>query len=164
MLQWPDVPLRSAVAPGVDSTLDQALDHLAHGQADQRWQVERLVLQPQTGGHTGLVVHGLHDGSEITPESQPELLKQQEQRLGAVLEEMLGAMPALQQACRQGTSLGVMRWGASRPTNHPLPRQLQWCPTTGVGFCGDYVEGPGFGRAQGALESGVLLADQLLSA
>ena len=73
-------------------------------------------------------------------------------------------MPELQQACREATSLGVMRWGASRPTSHPLPQQLQWCPTTRVGFCGDYVEGPGFGRAQGALESGVLLADQLLSA
>ena len=191
MLQWSDVPLRSAVAPGVDSALDQALDHLAHGQADvrwnlmldlpvdgsalprqiwltaeaqQRWQVERLVLQPQTGGHTGLVVHGLHDGSSITPESQPKLLKQQEQRLNNVLNEILNGMPELQQACREATSLGVMRWGASRPTSHPLPHQLQWCPTTRVGFCGDYVEGPGFGRAQGALESGVLLADQLLSA
>ena len=191
MLNWPDVPLRAAVPPGVDGDLDQALDQLARCRADvrwnlmldlplegstlprqiwltaeaqQRWRVERLVLQPQSDGRTGLVVHGLHDGSNITPESQPNLLERQEKRLIAGLEQMLVGMPSLQAACRQATSLGVMRWGASQPLDHPLQQQLQWCPISEVGFCGDYVEGTGFGRGQGALESGVLLAKRMISA
>ena len=77
---------------------------------------------------------------------------------------MLVGMPSLQAACRQATSLGVMRWGASQPLDHPLQKRLQWCPISAVGFCGDFVEGTGFGRAQGALESGVLLANRLVSA
>lgn len=190
MLNWPDVPLREAVAAGTDHALDEALRHLARCQAEvrwnlmldlpgvdpawprqiwltegarERWSVERLVLQPQTTGRTGLVVHGLHDGSSITPESQPSLLEMQEQRLRTALQDMLVKMPTLQSACSQATSLGVMRWGASQPVSHPLPSKLQWCPGSAVGFCGDYVEGKGFGRAQGALESGVRLAEHLAS-
>ena len=191
MLNWPDVPLREAVPAGVDVDLDQALNQLAGCSADvrwnlmldlplegstlprqiwltaeaqKRWGVERLVLHAQDNGRTGLVVHGLHDGSSITPESQPELLASFEKRLIAVLEQMLVGMPSLQAACRQATSLGVMRWGASQPLDHPLQKRLQWCPISAVGFCGDFVEGTGFGRAQGALESGVLLANRLVSA
>ena len=191
MLNWSDVPLRTAVPTGVDSELDLALSQLARCSADvrwnlmmdlelegekpprqiwltaearERWQVERLVLQPQMNGHTGLVVHGLHDGRSITPESQPTLLAEQEERLKTVLDQMLRDMPKLQTACRQANSLGVMRWGASQPLDHPLQRNLQWCQSSKVGFCGDYVEGSGFGRAQGALESGVRLASRLISA
>ena len=190
MLEWRDVPLRSAVPIGMDPSLDQALEHLAECRADvrwnlmldlplegaglprqiwldqdaqQRWGVERLVLQPQNDGRTGLVVHGLHDGSSITPASQPQLLAAQEERLKAALQEMLVTLPALQNACDQASSLGVMRWGAAQPLDHPLPLDLQWCAESAVGFCGDYLEGNGFGRAQGALESGVRLAERLAS-
>ena len=190
MLDWCDVPLRSAVPVGTDPGLDQALQHLAECRADvrwnlmldlpleaaglprqiwldqeaqQRWGVERLVLQPQNDGRTGLVVHGLHDGSSISPASQPQLLTAMEEQLKAVLQEMLVALPTLQKACDQALSLGVMRWGASQPLDHPLPLELQWCADSAVGFCGDYVEGTGFGRAQGALESGVRLAERLAS-
>ena len=190
MLNWSDVPLRTAVPAGIDSELDLALSQLARCSADvrwnlmmdlelkgtpprqiwltaearERWQVERLVLQPQMDGHTGLVVHGLHDGRSITPESQPALLAEQEKRLKTVLDQMLREMPKLQMACRQANSLGVMRWGASQPLDHPLQTNLQWCQSSRVGFCGDYVKGSGFGRAQGALESAVRLASRLISA
>ena len=190
MLNWSDVPLRTAVPAGIDSELDLALSQLARCSADirwnlmmdlelkgatprqiwltaearERWQVERLVLQPQMDGHTGLVVHGLHDGRSITPESQPALLAEQEKRLKTVADQLLREMPKLQMACRQANSLGVMRWGASQPLDHPLQTNLQWCQSSRVGFCGDYVKGSGFGRAQGALESAVRLASRLISA
>ena len=190
MLAWPEVPLRAAVPTGLDPDLDQALETLARSRAgvrwnlmldlplegaglprqiwldqdaQQRWGVERLVLQPQNDGRTGLVVHGLHDGSSITPASQPQLLAAQEERLKAALQERLVTLPALQDACDQASSLGVMRWGASQPLDHPLPLDLQWCAESAVGFCGDFLEGNGFGRAQGALECGVPLAERLAS-
>ena len=191
MLAWDDVPLRSAVAEGVDADLDAALSLLQHSQAEvrwnlmvdlgvlalngdnlpaqiwlnaaakERWKVERLVLQPQSDGRWGLVMHGLDSGEAITPESQERLLAQEQQRLVALLPEMLQALPVVSAALKQATPLGVMRWGASRPLNHPLPAELQWCPTSAVGFCGDWIAGPGFGRAEGAISSGVNLAEQL---
>ena len=191
MLAWDDVPLRSAVEEGMDGGLDAALSLLQHSQAEvrwnlmvdlgvldlegqqlpaqiwldndakERWKVERLVLQPQRDGRWGLVVHGLDSGEAITPESQGRLLAQEEQRLVELLPELLQGQPVVSAALQQATPLGVMRWGASRPLNHPLPAELQWCPTSAVGFCGDWIEGPGFGRAEGAISSGVNLAEQL---
>ena len=129
--------------------------------AKARWKVERLVLQPQSDGRWGLVVHGLDSGEAITPESQGHLLAQEQQRLVELLPELLQALPVVSAALNQATPLGVMRWGASRPLNNPLPQKLQWCPSSAVGFCGDWIAGPGFGRAEGAISSGVNLAEQL---
>jgi predicted NAD/FAD-dependent oxidoreductase len=55
-----------------------------------------------------------------------------------------------------------MRWGASQPLDFPLPTSLQWCEQSSVGFCGDWIAGPGFGMAEGALQSAVDLAAQLV--
>ena len=191
MLAWEDVPLRSAVPEGVDLDLDAVLAQLQRSQAEvrwnlmvdlgvltlngeqlpaqiwlndaakTRWKVERLVLQPQRDGRWGLVVHGLDSGEAITPESQSRLLAEQQQRLVGLLPELLQGLPVVSAALKHATSLGVMRWGASRPLNHPLPHELQWCPNSAVGFCGDWIDGPGFGTAEGAIRSGVHLAEQL---
>ena len=106
-------------------------------------------------------MHGLDSGQAITPESQGRLLAQEQQRLVELLPELLQALPVVSAALNQATQLGVMRWGASRPLNNPLPQELQWCPTSAVGFCGDWIAGTGFGRAEGAISSGVNLAEQL---
>ena len=191
MLAWDDVPLRSAVEEGVDVDLDAVLTQLQRSQAEvrwnlmvdlgvlelnaknlpaqiwlndaaqARWQVERLVLQPQSNGRWGLVLHGLDSGEAITPQSHGRLLAQEQKRLVSLLPELLQALPVVSAALKQATPLGVMRWGASRPLNHPLDPKLQWCPTSAVGFCGDWIKGPGFGTAEGAIRSGVDLAEQL---
>ena len=191
MLAWNDVPLRSAVDEGMDCSLDAVLSLLQRSQAEvrwnlmvdlgvlalngeqlpaqiwldndakKRWKVERLVLQPQSDGRWGLVVHGLDSGEAITPESQGRLMAQEQQRQVELLPELVQGLPVVSAALSQATPLGVMRWGASRPLNHPLPAELQWCPTSAVGFCGDWIEGPGFGRAEGAISSGVKLAERL---
>ena len=126
MLAWDDVPLRTAVEEGVDDDLDKALSLLQHSQAEvrwnlmvdlgvlalnaeelpaqiwfddaakARWKVERLVLQPQSDGRWGLVVHGLDSGEAITPESQRHLLAQEQQRLVELLPELLQALPVVQ--------------------------------------------------------------------
>ena len=191
MLAWPDVPLRSAIPVGQDPALDEVLQTLASSRADvrwnlmlelpgevdpnellprqillnqeaqRRWQVDRVVVHPQSDQGLGVVVHGLDSGEPITPTNQPVLLKQEEQRLMGVLPELLEAFPALKQEMPQARSLGVMRWGASQPMDHPLPASRQWCRASSIGFCGDWIEGPGFGRAEAALRSGVALAERL---
>ena len=189
MLGWRDVPLRSAVPLNVDPSLDAALEQIAEMRASVRWNlmlefprcadhlprqiwltseaqekfgIERIVLHRQQDQRLGLVVHGLDDGSPITPASQPGLLVEQELRQRRALTELLLPWPELAQALPLAHSLGVMRWGASQPLDHPLPTSLQWCESSAVGFCGDWIDGPGFGMAEGALQSAVDLAAQLI--
>ena len=189
MLAWGEPPLRTAVPIGADPQLDAALQAIAgieasvrwnwmlalpaaqisdlprqvwlNDEAQQRWGIERLVLQLQSDGRLGLVVHGLDDGQSITPQSQPALLRHHEQRLRSALPVLLQPWPQLQQALEQAESYGVMRWGAAVPTAGGLPAELQWCSKSSVGFAGDWIEGPGYGCGEGALRSAVALAEQL---
>ena len=191
MLGRSDVPLRDAVPERHDLLLDQALASIAGLNASIRWNlmlefpamdldplprqiwltpraqqqfgVERLVLQRQQQGRLGLVIHGLDDGALITPETQPQLLIIQEQRLLSVLPELLGSWPSLQRMVSNAHSLGVMRWGAAQPLEQGMPKALQWCSKARVGFCGDWIAGPGFGMAEGALQSGLDLAELIAS-
>ena len=89
------------------------------------------------------------------------LIAEQEKRLLEQLPDLVQAYPELQAGIRNATSQGVMRWGAAQPRNHPLPTRLQWCSQSRLGFCGDWIEGEGFGRAEGALHSAVTLAERL---
>ena len=192
MLDWKDVPLRQAVPKGEDSDLDHALEILAQSRSDIRWnlmvdlgecsaikrpvprqifltdeakaqwQIERLVLQEQTDGRIGVVVHGMDSGDLINPESQPVLMAEQEQRLIKLLPNLLQALPGWEQAQAERRSHGMMRWGASQPLDHALPSRLQWCNQSNVGFCGDWIDTKGFGTAEAAFRSAINLADQII--
>lgn len=133
-------------------------------EAQDCFEIERLVLHPQADGGLGVVVHGLDPGLEITPESQPSLLAERERRLQQGLSTILRPWPSLVDALNHKRVQGVMRWGASQPLNQPLPAALQWCPHSALGLCGDWIEGQGFGHAEGALLSAVALADTLQAA
>lgn len=133
-------------------------------EAQRAFAIERIVVHPQADGGVGLVVHGLDPGLEITPETQPSLLADREQQLQQGLGTLLQSWPSLVEALPHRRVQGVMRWGASQPLNHPLPADLQWCPHSELGFCGDWIDGVGFGRAEGALRSAVALADSLQAA
>lgn len=191
MLDWKDVPLRQAIPKGEDTDLDDALEILAQSKSDIRWnlmvdlgqcptierpvprqiflteeakakwQIERLVLQEQTDGRLGVVVHGMDSGDLINPESQPVLMAEQEKRLIKLLPNLLKALPGWEQAQAERRSHGMMRWGASQPLGHPLPSRLQWCNKSNVGFSGDWIDTQGFGMAEGAFRSAIMLADQL---
>ena len=189
MLGWRDVPLRQAVHEGHDPALDAALEWIAGLKASIRWnlmlefpaaeydrlprqiwltpraqshfRVERMVIQAQQRNRIGLVMHGVDDGARITPDTQPQLLKAQEQRLLSVLPELLRPWPSLQRMLSSAQSLGVMRWGAAQPLEKGMPTTLQWCPQANVGFCGDWIAGCGFGMAEGALRSALDLAESI---
>ena len=89
------------------------------------------------------------------------LLESEEKRLGDVLPELLVQWPALCKALESAQSMGMMRWGAAQPLNHPVPSHLQWCRQSAVGFCGDWIEGLHFGTGEGAIRSGAALAERL---
>ena len=191
MLDWKDVPLRQAIPKGVDNDLDDALEILAQSRSDIRWnlmvdlgqcpsierpvprqifltdeaktqwQVERIVLQEQTDGRIGMVVHGMDSGEIINPKTQPVLIEKQEKRLIELLPFLLKNLPGWNQTKAKIQSRGMMRWGASQPLDHPLPSRLQWCEKSKVGFCGDWIETQGFGMAEAAIRSSIMLANQL---
>lgn len=192
MLDWADVPLRTAVAKEEDTDLDEALAILAKSSAkirwnlmvdlgqcpsmrrplprqifltedaQEQWMVERIVLQEQTDGRIGVVVHGLDSGQLINPESQPQLMREQERRLIKVLPDLLEAIPGWKRDPTDIRSYGMMRWGASQPLDHPLPSRLQWCKKSKVGFCGDWINTRGFGTAEAAFTSAFNLAHELI--
>ncbi|WP_413440585.1 NAD(P)-binding protein [Synechococcus sp. MIT S1220] len=130
--------------------------------AQNRWPVERLVLQPQQNGGLGLVIHGLQESEPcITPEGGGSPAEARERMFLDALPGLLACMPRGESLLKEARSWGVMRWGAAQPLDNPLPSSLQWCSSSAIGFCGDWIDTPGFGRAEGALRSAVNLAGTL---
>jgi predicted NAD/FAD-dependent oxidoreductase len=147
------------------------------GAAEQRWRLSRLAIQPLEDGRVAVVAHSsavfaaehlsvYGSRSSIASQLNQRPPQEQEELVIAELSEALaGALApwlspeAVTQAQRQ-----LMRWGAAFPQRPGLPAELALCRRSRVGFCGDFVEGAGFGRVEGALRSGCQLAQALLQA
>lgn len=151
--------------------------------AQERWGLRRVSLQPLADGRCAVV-------AESSPAFAAAHRHVYGSRSSAA--QLLGAAPdpaeetatleALQRALEQvvglrctgaGTGAGadaqLMRWGAAFPlaadtgaATAGLPADLQLCPASRIGFCGDAIAGPGFGRVEGALRSAEALAARLL--
>jgi hypothetical protein len=147
--------------------------------AQERWGLRRVSLQPLADGRCAVVA-----------ESSPAFAAAHRHVYGSrsSAAQLLGAAPdpaqetatieALQHALEQVVGLSctgadadaqLMRWGAAFPlaagtgaATAGLPADLQLCPASRIGFCGDAIAGPGFGRVEGALRSAEALAAQLL--
>lgn len=157
-------------------TLDPALQ-------ERGGLLRRLSIQPLEDGRCVVVAHGsaafaqrhlavAGSGSAAAHRAQARLATLQEPgaeaAVIAALSEALAELVApwigaaalgLEQADRQ-----LMRWGAAFPLPPGLPAAASLCPNSQLGFCGDLVAGPGFGRIEGALRSGEQLAAALLPA
>lgn len=143
--------------------------------AQQRFHLRRISIQPLPDGRCVVVVHSSatfaaeHLGVYGARSSIARVLalpspqeREQEviEKLSAALEDALGAWPIAPlppEADRQ-----LMRWAAAFPVGAGLPDGLLLCPGSRIGFCGDYVSGPGFGRIEGAMASAQRLVEQLL--
>ena len=144
--------------------------------AQQRWGLRRVSVQPLEDGRCAVVAHSTNAfaadhldvyGSrsaiakmlDLPPGAGREdtVISALTEVLDQAMSPHLGAPSGLVQADRQ-----LMRWGAAFPVAPGLPSQLSLCRQSKVGFCGDYITGPGFGRIEGALRSAERLADALL--
>jgi predicted NAD/FAD-dependent oxidoreductase len=141
-------------------------------EAQGRWGLRRVSLQPQQPGwavvaessaafaerHLG--VYGSRSsasqllGAAPDAEAETAVITQLRQALG----EALG-LPVPSQGAQ------LMRWGAAFPQPPGLTPQLQLCPDSRIGFCGDCCGdgAAGFGRVEGALRSAEALAARLLA-
>ena len=139
-------------------------------EAQQRWGLRRVTQQRQADGSVAVVaesssafadrhrdVYGSRSsaaqllGAAPDPEAEAAVIE----ALNDALNDALGLPTA--PADRQ-----LMRWGAAFPQPPGLPAALQLCPSSHIGFCGDYVASAGFGRIEGALLSAHALAEQML--
>jgi hypothetical protein len=147
-------------------------------EAQARWGLRRLSVQPLTDGRCAVVTHSsaalaarftqvFGTGSAIARElgaspdraAEAELIERLAQAVGSVVRPWVGeaeATAGLAEAQRQ-----LMRWGAAFPLPPGLPTELQLCPASRIGFCGDFVEDSGFARVEGALRSAEALATRL---
>lgn len=144
--------------------------------AQQRWGLRRVSVQPLEDGRCAVVAHSTHAfaadhldvvGSRsaiatmlaLPPDAGREdtVIAALTEALDQALAPFLSAPSGLGQADRQ-----LMRWGAAFPLAPGLPSELSFCRSSQVGFCGDYISGPGFGRIEGALRSAERLATALL--
>jgi predicted NAD/FAD-dependent oxidoreductase len=142
-----------------------------------RWPLRRLVIQPLADGRCAVVAHGsaafsrehrqvfgagsaaARLGAATDPEAEATVIA----ALGEALRRLVSPWiadddPGLAEASRQ-----LMRWGAAFPLAPGLPEEASFCPASRIGFCGDMVAGPGFGRIEGALRSAERLATALLA-
>jgi predicted NAD/FAD-dependent oxidoreductase len=144
--------------------------------AQQRWGLRRVSIQPLADQRCAVVAHSTNAfaadhldvyGSQsaiatqlqLPPDSGREdtVIKALTELLDEAMTPFLGSPSGLQDADRQ-----LMRWGAAFPVAPGLPLELTVCPDSKVGFCGDYVNGAGFGRIEGALRSAEMLAERLM--
>lgn len=143
--------------------------------AQQRWGLWRLSSQPLPEGEWAVVVHSSATfaaehlsvygarsamARQLGIPPRPEEEAQVMQALAHSLDEVMA--PWLPDPPSGRGERQLMRWGAAFPLPQGLPRDLCWNATLKLGFCGDFVAGPGFGGVEGAMRSAETLATRLL--
>lgn len=144
--------------------------------AQQRWGLRRISIQPLADGRCAVVAHSTHTfaadhldvvgtGSAAARQLGLPLDGGREDTVTAALSEALGQClaPWIGGFDPRQAHPRLMRWAAAFPLPPGLPPSLALCTRSRVGFCGDSVEGVGFGRIEGALHSAERLAAALLS-
>jgi predicted NAD/FAD-dependent oxidoreductase len=138
--------------------------------AQQRWGLRRVSLQAQADGRWAVVA----ESSAAFAERYRDVYGARSsaaQLLGAPSDpgDEAAVIDALELALQDaiglpttGAERQLMRWGAAFAQPPGLPPELQLCPNSRIGFCGDYVATGGFGRIEGAISSAVELAAKLL--
>jgi predicted NAD/FAD-dependent oxidoreductase len=144
--------------------------------AQQRWGLRRISIQPLDDGRCAVVAHSSHAfaadhldvvgaGSAVARQLQ---LPVDQGRESTVIEALSDALvrclaPWIGGLEPQRAKPRLMRWAAAFPLPPGLPPSLALCRASRVGFCGDTIDGVGFGRIEGALHSAERLAASLLA-
>jgi predicted NAD/FAD-dependent oxidoreductase len=192
LLGWETVPLQEAAASAADPLLSRAVAGLGAMSWQARhnlmlviptalsapWRalpfrllscaegsLQRLSVQPLEDGRCAVVAHSTGappTGGRISQEQESSLIACLGDDLATVLAPWI-SVDLCREALQRG-SARLMRWGAAFPEPPGLDPVLSLCPASRIGFCGDYIAGPGFARVEGALCSAEALAATLMAA
>lgn len=145
--------------------------------AQQCWGLRRISIQPLPDGRCAVVAHSSDafaaDHLDVYGSRSavarllalPADAGREEDVIQALARAVMGCLaPWIDGLSLERASPQLMRWAAAFPLPPGLPRALQLCPLSRVGFCGDYLSGEGFGRIEGALRSAEQLSASLLQA
>jgi predicted NAD/FAD-dependent oxidoreductase len=136
-------------------------------EAQERWNLRRLIVQPLMDGRWSVVVHSSEAFAErrlpllSTAAGEAATRRELADQLAALLTTWIS--PEEGAAAIAAAEAQLMRWGAAFPGPPGLDHALALCPASRIGFCGDYLAGEGFGRVEGALRSAESLAQRLLA-
>lgn len=144
--------------------------------AQQRWGLRRLSIQTLADGRCAVVAHSSNafaaDHLDVfgSRSAVAQLLQiqpddgREEQVIASLGEAVVQCLaPWIHGLDLSDAAPQLMRWGAAFPLAPGLPTALSLCAHSQLGFCGDYIAGPGFGRIEGALRSAEQLAQALLA-
>ena len=138
--------------------------------ASERWGIRRVSQQAMANGGWGVVVESTDtiaqrfSGVFGSRSSAAQLLgsRPDSQAEAEVIHNLDRALQGALGLSTSGAQKQLMRWGAAFPKPPGLHPQLSLCRNSRIGFCGDALEGMGFGRVEGALRSAEALAQRLL--
>ena len=123
---------------------------------ENKYKFERVIFQRQANNKLGIVIHSKNIdlfNSYINSKDE-DLLKQ---KILMNFNELFEGNTSINQLTFN-EKISIMKWRASQPSGCTVPLSLQFSNKYRIGFCGDWFEGEGFGRIEGAILSALLLA------
>ena len=124
---------------------------------EDKYKFERVVFQLQDNNKLGIVVHSknIHFINSYLNTNDEDLFKQ---KMISNFNKLFEDNPYINQLnCNE--KISIMKWRASQPSGCAIPLYLQLCEKYRIGFCGDWFEGEGFGRIEGAILNALLLVE-----
>jgi len=126
---------------------------------EKKYRFERIIFQMQDKNKLGIVVHSknaeLINSYKIAKDE--EVFKQKIiTNFNKLFEEN-----SLVNKLTVDEKISIMKWRSSQPSGIAVPLSLQFSKKCGIGFCGDWFEGDGFGRIEGSILSALILEKKI---
>ena len=125
---------------------------------ENKYKFERIIFQLQDNNKLGIVLHSKNIGliNSYENEKEVDFFKQ---RIFKYFNELFRSNSSVNQlTCNE--KISIMKWRASQPFGCKVPLSLQFSEKYKIGFCGDWFEGEGFARIEGAIFSALLLVEK----
>ena len=125
---------------------------------ENKYKFERIIFQLQDDNRLGIVVHTRSKdfiNSYINAKDEKFIRKKIFTNFNKLFE---GNLSVNQLICNE--EISIMNWRASQPSGTAVPLSLQLSEKYRIGFCGDWFEGEGFGRVEGAILSALILEEK----
>ena len=125
---------------------------------ENKYKFERVIFQLHENNKLGIVIHSKNIdfiNSYINTKDE-NLFKQ---KIFSNFNRLFTNNASVNQlTCNE--EISIMKWRASQPSGCAVPLSLQFCKKYRIGFCGDWFEGEGFGRVEGAILSALMLEEK----
>ena len=128
---------------------------------EEKYKIERVIFQLQENKKIGIVIHtkNLELINQFHKDNGEFTLKMS---ISRKFNELFEGNCRINQLSGN-ENISIMRWRASQPTGLAVPLSFQFSKKYKIGFCGDWFEGQGFGRIEGAILSALYLAEKFNS-